>query len=93
MLTWEIDPKPPENLENGVDRLEKAARSHDEVTVDMVMGEIGRRSFGFLLLTGGTMIVVPGVSDIPGVPAILGLFVLQISTQLLFRPGDHLIGG
>lgn len=44
---------------------------------------IGRRSFGPLLLMAGLIILAPVVGDIPGVPSIMGVFIVLVSVQLL----------
>lgn len=79
---------PPSDLEELVDRLEDAAGRGDEVSLDEMMDEVGRRSFGPLLLLGGVIMMAPVIGDIPGVPVILGLFVLLIAVQLLIGH-DH----
>lgn len=78
----------PRNLEQVVDRLEDAAEQGDRVSLDLMMDEVGRRSFGPLLLLAGLIMSAPVVGDIPGVPTILGLFVLLVAVQLLLGH-DH----
>ncbi len=63
---------PPRSLNELLDRIE-------EVSVEQVMGAVGRRSFGPLLLVVGVVAAAPGVGDIPGVATLLGLFVLTVS--------------
>lgn len=75
-------------MEELVDRFDEAAEERDKVTLDLMMDEIGRRSFGPLLLLAGIIMAAPGVGDIPGVPTVLGLFVLLIAGQVLFGR-DH----
>jgi hypothetical protein len=48
------------------------------------MDAVGRRSFGPLLLLVGIVTVAPGVGDIPGIPTVMGFFVVLVSAQLLF---------
>lgn len=79
---------PPKSLEELLDRLEDAADKSPKVSLDLMMDEIGRRSFGPLLLLGGLVMVAPVIGDIPGVPTILGLFVLLVSLQMLIGT-DH----
>ncbi len=74
---------PPKNLEELVDRFEEAAGAGERVTLDLMMDEVGRRSFGPLLLLGGLLMAAPVIGDIPGVPVMLGIFVLIVSVQLL----------
>lgn len=52
------------------------------------MDEVGRRSFGPLLLLAGLLMAAPVIGDIPGVPVILGIFVVLVSAQVLFGR-DH----
>ncbi|HEX3034413.1 MAG TPA: exopolysaccharide biosynthesis protein [Thermodesulfobacteriota bacterium] len=55
----------------------------------MILKLVGRRSFGPLLLVAGLVTLLPIICDIPGVPTIMGIFVLLIAGQLLFRR-EHL---
>lgn len=71
------------DLEELIDQIAIAAHNGDPVSLDMIMDEIGRRSFGPLLLFAGLIAMAPIVGDIPGVPTLLGLFVLITSLQLL----------
>lgn len=88
MLGSMPDRRPPRNLEELLDRLEEAANQHRKVSLDRVMDEVGRRSFGPLLLLAGLVMVAPVVGDIPGVPVILGSFVLLVAVQMVFGR-DH----
>lgn len=74
-----------ESLDEVLDRILRAARKHDPVSVEEVMDAIGRRSFGALLLVAGLVVLVPIIGDIPTVPTLMALFVLLISIQLLAR--------
>lgn len=67
-----------------LDRFETLAEDEDEVSVDGLLGAVGRRSFGPLLLLAGIVLSAPGISDIPGTPTILGVFILVVSLQILF---------
>lgn len=71
-----------------MDRFEEAAGEGERVSLDLMMDEVGRRSFGPLLLLGGLLMAAPVVGDIPGVPVMLGIFVLIVSVQLLLGR-DH----
>jgi hypothetical protein len=89
VLRWPMtERQPPHNLEELVDRLEEAAEQGEKVSLDLMMDEVGRRSFGPLLLLGGLLMAAPVIGDIPVVPVILGLFVLLVAAQLL-RGRDH----
>ena len=60
------------NLEQLFDCIGKAAeqKRNEKVSIDSIMEMIGRRSFGPL-------------GDIPGVPTIMGVFILLVAVQLL----------
>lgn len=45
------------------------------------MDEVGRKSFGPLLLLAGLNMTAPVIGDIPGVPVILGVFVLLVARR------------
>ncbi|TLD72581.1 exopolysaccharide biosynthesis protein [Phragmitibacter flavus] len=77
------DAKPPKNLEELLQRLLKAADKEEKVSLDQMMDEVGRRSFGPLLLLAGMIISAPLVSDIPGVPTVSGLFILLVAGQVV----------
>ena len=81
---------PPESLNDLLDRLDHVAANNRAVSVDLIMDELGRRSYGPLLLFAAIIMAAPGVGDIPGVPVVLGLFIFLISAQLLIRRDqDH----
>lgn len=75
----------PENLEQLLDRIEEAAQNSAQPSLGAILEAIGRKSFGALLLLAGLITLAPLVGDIPGVPTLMGLFVLLIGVQLLFR--------
>lgn len=70
-------------MEQMLDRFEQVAEGKEKISLDDLMGAVGRRSFGPLLLLAGMVLSAPGISDIPGVPTILGLFLLLVSVQIL----------
>lgn len=80
---------PPDltNLEQLLDKIETAAKSFDRVSLEVIIKAVGNRSFGPLLLLVGAILASP-LSGIPGMPTIMGLLVLLIAVQLLFRR-DH----
>ncbi|PWN06731.1 exopolysaccharide biosynthesis protein [Rhodohalobacter mucosus] len=57
----------------------------DVVSLDDILDASGRKSFGFFLLLAGIITLAPLVGDIPGVPTLMGAFVIIISFQLLIR--------
>jgi hypothetical protein len=76
----------PDNLEQLLDRLEPVA--HDErpqVSLGALVQQVGRRSFGVLLLLAGLITLAPVIGDIPGVPTLMALLVLLTAAQLLWR--------
>lgn len=77
------------DLEQLLDRIEEAAEEDGEsVSLEEILKFVGRRSFGPVLLLAGIVTVAPIVGDIPGVPTVIGLFVLLVGVQLLFGR-DH----
>lgn len=76
------------NLEELIDQIKKADGQGDEVSFDDILDKIGRRSFAPLLLLAGIITVAPVIGDIPGVPTIMGVFVILTTGQLLIRR-DH----
>jgi len=71
------------NLTQLLDQIEGVADEHDAVSLEALMQVVGRRSFGPLLLMAGLITVAPIVGDIPGVPTLVGLFVLLVAGQLV----------
>lgn len=65
-----------------LDRIEAAVES-DSVSLGDILDQVGRRSFGPLLLLPGLIMAAPVVGDIPGVPTMMGLFVILVSAQVL----------
>lgn len=76
---------PPRNLEQLLDRIREAACCSDDVSLDMILDEVGRRSFGPLLLLAGLVTLAPLIGDIPGVPTLMALLVLLTAVQVLLR--------
>lgn len=72
-------------LEELLDRIKDADSDSGEVTFDDILDEIGKRSFAPLLLLAGIITVAPIVGDIPGVPTVMGIFVLLTTVQLLLK--------
>ncbi|WP_052573936.1 exopolysaccharide biosynthesis protein [Haloferula sp. BvORR071] len=75
--------QPPKSMGELLDRFKEAAEQGEEVSVDDLMNAIGRRSFGPLILLAGTVMSAPGISDIPSVGTLSGLFVGLVSVQIL----------
>ncbi len=70
-------------LEEMLDQIEAAA-DRKYVSFAMVVNAVGTRSFGPLLLLAGLVLTSP-LSGIPGMPTAMGVLVLLISLQLLYR--------
>ena len=75
------------NLEQMLDRIGESADSKGRVSLGTIVESVGDRSFGPLLLLVGVIMTSP-LSGMPGVPTIMGVLVLLIAGQLLFRR-DH----
>lgn len=73
------------DLEELLERMTLAADGGGKVSLDDILDVVGRRSFGPLLLIPGIITVAPLVGDIPGVPVMMGLFVVLVSGQVLLR--------
>ena len=78
----------PRTLEELLDRIHKASEDAEKVSLDDILDEVGRRSFGPVLLLAGIVTVMPVVGDIPGVPTAMGILVLLAVGQLVFGR-DH----
>lgn len=72
------------NLEQMLERIYETAYKETEISLGMLVEAIGRRSFGPLLLLAGIIMMSP-ISGIPGIPTIMGLVLVLIAGQLLFR--------
>lgn len=79
------DDQEPKNLEQLLDRIGEAPDDDGQVSLDAILDVVGRRSFGPVLLVAGLITVAPLIGDIPGVPTIMGLLVLLVAAQVLFR--------
>jgi hypothetical protein len=77
----------PQNLQQLFDCIDQAAEENGRVSWSAIMDEVGRRSFGPLLLLGGLTVLAPIIGDLPGVPTLIGMVVLLIAVQLLL--GRH----
>jgi hypothetical protein len=85
--------KPPESMNEMLDRFEQVAAENEEVSLDSLMEAVGRRSFGPLLLLSGIVLAAPGISDIPSVPTIVGMFILLVSVQILIGREEFWLPG
>ena len=73
------------NLQQLLDRIDKAAHDEKHVSLGVILQAVGRRSFGPVVLVAGLVMFVPLIGDIPGVPSIMGVLVVLTAAQLLFR--------
>lgn len=73
----------PKNMEELLDRIAQAAEGKEKVSFGQIVETVGAGSFGSLLLLAGILAVSP-LSGVPGVPTLLGTFVLLIAAQMLF---------
>ena len=78
-----------------LDQLDRSAdRGADEgrnVTLGNVLDQVGHHSFAPLLMVAGLIMLAPGPADIPGVPVVIGLFVILVAGQLAMHR-DHVWG-
>ncbi|WP_234568315.1 exopolysaccharide biosynthesis protein [Rhodohalobacter sp. 614A] len=72
------------NLEDLIVKIKNADGDGNKVSFDDILDKIGRRSFAPLLLLAGIITLAPLIGDIPGVPTIMGIFVILTTGQLLF---------
>lgn len=75
----------PTNLEQVLDRIGQAHSEMDKVSLGAVLHEIENRSFGPLLLVEGLITFSPVIGDIPGMSALMGIFVLLTVGQMLLH--------
>lgn len=68
-----------------LDQVESVSENSEKISLGMVLDAVGEHSFAPLLLITGLIMLAPGPADIPGVPVILGLFVIGIAIQPLMR--------
>ncbi|MCK9274086.1 MAG: exopolysaccharide biosynthesis protein [Syntrophales bacterium] len=78
-------PDEPANLEQLLDRIGGASEDKEHISLRTIMESVGSRSFGPLLLLAGLITLAPVIGDIPGMPTIMGLFVLLTAGQLFLK--------
>jgi len=71
------------NLEQLIQKIRHMIHEKDHVSLDDILNASGRKSFGFFLFVAGLITLAPLIGDIPGVPTLMGAFVIIISVQLL----------
>jgi hypothetical protein len=72
------------NLEQMLDRIDRAADAGEQVSLGAIVKAIGSRSFGPLLLMAGVILFSP-LSGIPGMATTMAVLILLIAFQMLFR--------
>jgi hypothetical protein len=81
--------QPEHSLDELLDHLNRSARDGTaedrKVSLGNVLDAVGRHSFAPLLMVAGLIMFAPGPADIPGVPVVIGLFVILVSAQLVMR--------
>lgn len=77
------EPTDATNLTELIETLKQMERESPKVSVEDIVNAVGRRSFGPLLLIAGLITLAPVIGDIPGMPTLMALLVLLVSTQLL----------
>jgi hypothetical protein len=68
------------------------AATDERVSVNAMLEAVGRRSFGPLISLAGLVTLSP-VGDIPGVPTMVAVLVLLLSTQLLWGRSSFWLPG
>jgi hypothetical protein len=77
------------NLEQLLEKIGTMAETEKKrITLGAIIDTIGTRSIGPLLLAPGLILTSP-LSGIPGVPTLMGIFLLLISAQLPFRKQNY----
>jgi len=77
-------PKDARSLEELLTQIEAAGGDAPSVSLDDILEEVGRRSFGPMLLVAGLVVLMPLIGDIPGMPTATGAFVALTVGQILF---------
>lgn len=72
----------PHNLEELLQRLEKAGEPDQPVTIGQLLEVAGERSFAVILLIPSLLVLSP-LSGIPGLPSMFAVMIALIAVQLL----------
>ena len=72
-------------IEQVIDLIESTVEEKEEISLDMVLSTLGRRSFGPILLLAGLITLAPVIGDIPGMPTTMGVVVMLTAVQLMIR--------
>lgn len=68
-----------------LDQIDAMTDDLHEVSMRDIVAMVGRRWYGPLLVIPGVIMMTPVIGDIPGVPILMGIIVILISTQLLWQ--------
>ncbi len=64
-------------------RLQEIEGQHDPVSIENILDQVGRRSFGTIILLAGLITLAPVIGDIPGVPTLMAILVVLTAGQLM----------
>ena len=73
------------NIEQLLAKVEHAAREEESISLRLLVPAFGQRSFAPLLLLAGLITLAPVLGDIPGVPTVMGVFVVITCAQMLLH--------
>lgn len=77
--------RPPESVDELLDRIQDSGGADERIDTGDLLDSVGRHSFGPVLLAIGLFLSVPGPSDIPGVPSLMGTVIVVLAIQILLR--------
>jgi hypothetical protein len=77
------------NLQSLMEKIDEAAKANEQLSWEKILQVLGHASFGPLLVPAGLAILAPVIGDIPGVPTLIGIFVMLIAGQLIIGR-DHI---
>lgn len=71
------------DLQSLIRRLHEIDGKTDPVSVEVIVDQVGRRSFGPIILLAGLVTLAPLIGDIPGVPTLMAILVALTAGQLM----------
>lgn len=71
------------SVEQLLDCIEKIGPDEERISMNAILEAVGTQSLGPSFLIAGLITLAPLIGDIPGVPTIMGMFVLLTAGQLL----------
>ncbi|MCO8121916.1 exopolysaccharide biosynthesis protein [Stieleria sp. TO1_6] len=72
-------------MESMLERVDSLSQDQSRVSFGEALDAAGQRSFAPVLLLIGLIMLAPGPADIPGVPVVLGVLVIIVAVQILFK--------